>query len=49
MEEFGDIPDGRMTIESEQRTVEHRRLMKQLEARAQRPCKKLSLSLFQLD
>ena len=34
MEQFGDIPDRRMTIESEERTLESRRLMKQLEAQA---------------
>jgi len=34
MEQFGDIPDRRMTIENEDRTLELRRLMKKLEARA---------------
>jgi len=38
-----------MTIENEQRTLEHRRLMKELEARARRSGKKLSLRLCQLD
>jgi hypothetical protein len=34
MEQFGDIPGRRMTIESEERTLERRKLMKQLDARA---------------
>jgi len=34
MEQFGDIPDRGMTIENEERTLERRRLKKQLEARA---------------
>jgi len=34
MEQFGDIPDRRMTIGSEERTLERRRLIKQLDARA---------------
>jgi len=32
MEQFGDIPDRRMTFESEERTFERRRLMKHLDA-----------------
>jgi len=38
-----------MTIESAEHTLERRRLMKQLEARVRRPCKKLSLRLCELD
>ena len=34
MEQFGDIPDKQMTNESVERTLDRRRLMKQLEARA---------------
>jgi len=34
MEQFGDISNRRMTIESEERTLERRRLMMQLDARA---------------
>ena len=32
MEQFGDTPDRGMTIESEERTLERPRLMKQLDA-----------------